>query len=113
MSQHTQFEEEFHDGPQVPYQVNYTPRPSPYPAANYPGNASALYPPAQAGRVASSSGRLALAILSLLLIFVMFVGALLVIASSHYSALAGFLGCVCALAFSVVVLSINLIFRRR
>lgn len=124
MSQHTQFEEEFHDGPHDQANYGRTQEAPPYPAgyvsppaANYPLNASASYLPFQAEQASTSHGRVALAILSLLLIFVMFVGALLVIGSAENafaeSPLTGILACFCALTFSAVVLGVNLIYRRR
>lgn len=126
MSQHTQFDGEFHDAPQVPYEADYgrTQEAPLYqagyagpPPVNYPPNASALYPSVQAERSANSPGRLALAILSLLLVFAMFVGALLVIGSyanvPGASSLIGVLACLCALVFSAVVLAVNLVAHRR
>lgn len=121
--QHAQFEEQFRDGPEpVPsYQEGYTsPQPVSY-TVNVP-------PPAQAyvnvpgqklltqdlyGRAPSTGARLALAIVSLVFTFIMFMVALGVIAASNFYSPLSPLAILFALIFAVMVIIINLIFNRR
>lgn len=135
--QQSQFEEEFRDGPPpaAAYQAGYTgPQPAPSYQPAYTGPQPVAYtaniPPSQAyinlpgqkllvhdlnaGRAPGTGQRLALAILSLIFTFIMFLVALAIAASSYYNPfpiipLAVFF----ALIFAVLVIVINVIFNRR
>ncbi|HET8843224.1 MAG TPA: hypothetical protein VFN35_17310 [Ktedonobacteraceae bacterium] len=112
MSQNAQFEEEFRDGPQATsYQTGYTQAP---PAgtymANVPGQKLVIgtQPSSQS---ATAGARLALAIVSLIFVFVMFMAAIFISALAYYrydsfSGIIVFL----SLVFAAVAVLVNLIF---
>ena len=126
--QHSQFEEEFRDGPQPgtsyqgqggytgPQPVSYTVNVPPlYSQVGMPGQ-KLLVQDLSNGRSPSAGQRLALAIVSLLSVFVAFIITLGIVAA--FSQEGGFspitpLAVFFALIFAVVVLILNLIFNRR
>lgn len=116
--QHAQFEEEFRDGPPS-YQSGYTgPQPVSYTVnvpplqsyTNLPGQ-KLLVPDLNTGRAPSPGQRLALAIVSLVFVFVIFMIAVGVSAATSYP-VAG-VAIIFALVFTVFTIIINLIFSRR
>ncbi len=135
--QHTQFEEEFRDGPPpaTSYQAGYT---NPQPAASYqpsytnpqPVAYPTNVPPSQSyvnlpgqkllmhdlntGHAPGFGARLALSIISLVFTFLMFIIALIVVASTRDHPLPAVpLAIFFALIFAVVVIIINVIFNRK
>jgi hypothetical protein len=130
MSQQAQFEE-FRDGPQpaVSYQGGYT---GPQPTASYQGDDSVPQPAAymvppvqtyssgqklyvadmQGWRAPSVGARLALAIVSLVFLFVMYLTTMIIAVARISSPIAA-VAILFAVGFSVVVLFINLMFNRR
>lgn len=116
--QHIQFEEEFRDDPpNTIYQNGYTgPQSvsSPYTQASAVGQK--LLPPSDNGSVPSPALRLALAIVSLVFVFLTFMVALLVIGfrstANYFSPVAG-VALLFALLFAGFALVINLIFNNK
>lgn len=122
--QHAQFEEQFRDGPQPApsYQDGYTsPQPVSYTVnvpppmqayVNVPGQKLLTYD-LQSGRTPGVGARLALAIVSLVFTFIMFIVALGVSAASRFDFPISPVAIFFALIFAVIVIIINLIFNRR
>lgn len=122
--QHSQFfEEEFRDGPPSPasYQDSYaSPPPAPYTVNVSPQGQSYATVPGQklfvhdlnSGQTNSTGARLALAIVSLVFVFIIYVIALFVYISIPSSVGSG-MAVLFALAFSLMTLLINLIFNRK
>lgn len=120
--QHAQFEEEFRDGPQphVSYQDNYSepqpvaysvPVPPPQMYVNMSGQ-KLLVPVQQIQRSGNNVGaRLALAIVSIVFVFIMFV---IAVATSgmDYSPVAA-TAFIFALIFAVVVVILNIVFNHK
>lgn len=114
MSQDMQFEEEFRDGPRPTssYQAGYT-NPHSY-SVNVSGQ-PLLRNAQPSGQDNSIGARLALAIISLVLVFGMFLAAIFIAFFSYYrlSTFFSMIAIFIALVFSGVVLLINLIFNRK
>ena len=121
--QHAQFEGEFRDGPQPApsYQEGYSgPQPVSYTVnvppvqtyVNMPGQKLLAFDP-QSGRAPGPGARLALAIVSLVFTFIMFIVALVIIGTSNFYTPLSPLAILFALIFAAIVLIINLIFNRR
>ncbi len=121
--QHAQFEEEFRDGPQSgSYQAGYTgPQPVSYtvnvpPLQTYtslPGQ-KLVIPDVNAGRGPSAGQRLALAIVSLVFVFMTFMitlGAVAAVRENPFPVAP--LSVSFALIFAVVTLILNVLFSRR
>lgn len=117
--QHTQFEEEFRDGPPptAPYQSGYTGTQSAayntvsapsagQPHMSMPGQKLLAYD-LHTGRAPNAGQRLALAIVSIVFVFVMFLIALITVAAT--ASLVIFF----AVIFTIVVVILNVIFNRR
>lgn len=122
--QHAQFEEEFRDGPppSVSYESGYTgPQPVSYTTSAPPPVQSYVLAPGQKllvqephERPNSTGARLALAIVSLIFLFITYMIALAVtIAERHEPSTATSLSIFFALIFSVVTIIINIIFNRK
>lgn len=119
--QHAQFEEQFRDGPQPApvYQDGYTgPQPVSYtvnvpPVQTYVPGQKLLAYDLQSGRAPGPGARLALAIISLIFTFIMFVTALGISAASSFDFPLSPVAIFFALLFAVMVIIINLIFNRR
>lgn len=120
--QHAQFEEEFRDGPQphVSYQENYVepqpvtysmPVPPPQMYVNMSGQ-KLLVPVQQIQQPGNNTGaRLALAIVSMIFVFIMFLVAV-AMSSIDYGPVP-VVAFVFALIFAAVVVILNLIFNRK
>ena len=122
--QHAQFEEQFRDGPQpapsyqdgyaspqpVSYTVNVPPPVQAY--VSVPGQ-KLLAPDLYSGRAPGPGARLALAIVSLIFTFIMFIVALAISAASNFYTPLSPVAIFFALIFAVMVIIINLIFNRR
>jgi hypothetical protein len=119
--QHAQFEGEFRDGPQPTpsYQEGYSgPQPVSYtvnvpPVQTYVPGQKLLAYDLQSGRAPGPGARLALAIVSLVFTFIMFIVALVIIGTSNFYTPLSPLAILFALIFAAIVLIINLIFNRR
>lgn len=121
--QHAQFEEQFRDGPQPapsyqegyssPQPVSYTVNVPPPGQAYVPGQKLLAYD-LQIGRAPGVGARLALAIVSLVFTFLMFMVTLITVAASRFDLFpTAPLAVSFALIFAVMVIIINLIFNRR
>jgi hypothetical protein len=122
--QHAQFEEQFRDGPQPApsYQEGYTgPQPTSYTVnvppvqtyVNVPGQKLLAYE-LQSGRTPGVGARLALAIVSLVFTFLMFMVTLIVVAATRFDLFPiAPLAVSFSLIFAIMVIIINLIFNRR
>ena len=126
MSQQAQFEEEFRDGPPLSsYQGGYTgPQPVAYTPPVLPPSQSYAHMPGQKlqvhdmrnGQAPSVGARLALAIVSMIFVFVMYMITLVFEGSVHYwdnSFMLSSLAVFFALLFTGVVVLLNILFNRK